>query len=157
MVNFVTYFTTIFCVCVSGVCTQGSTLATQVCLSHTSSPFALSYFGDVISQTICPGWPQTSILLIAVSQVARITDVTNQHPAEFLKTNNVIYSKPSFEKHCISIILYQIPFLPKITSLWELGHMIESIYDGNILEMKKQKGKTYTELTLHNSRKQQDS
>jgi hypothetical protein len=33
------------------------------------------------SQTICPGWPWTSILLISASQVARITSVSHQRPA----------------------------------------------------------------------------
>jgi hypothetical protein len=40
-------------------------------LSHTSSPFCSSYFGNGIWQTICPGWPQTIILPISASQVAR--------------------------------------------------------------------------------------
>jgi hypothetical protein len=31
------------------------------------------------SWTICPGWPQTSILLISTSQVARTADMNNQH------------------------------------------------------------------------------
>jgi hypothetical protein len=35
------------------------------------------YFGGRVSQTICPGWPRTMILLISAAQVARITDVSH--------------------------------------------------------------------------------
>jgi hypothetical protein len=35
---------------------------------------ALYYFEFRVLQTICQGWPQTVILLISASQVARITD-----------------------------------------------------------------------------------
>jgi hypothetical protein len=48
-------------------------------LSHTSSPFHCGYFGGKVSRTICLDWPQTAILLISASQLARITDVTHQH------------------------------------------------------------------------------
>jgi hypothetical protein len=41
-------------------------------LSHTCSSS---------SQTICPGWPQTMILLTIAFQVARITNVSHLHPA----------------------------------------------------------------------------
>jgi hypothetical protein len=37
-------------------------------LSHTFSPFYSGYFGDAIFQTVCLGWPQTSILTITASQ-----------------------------------------------------------------------------------------
>jgi hypothetical protein len=50
-------------------------------LSHISSPFDFGYFGEGISRTICPGWPQTNILLISASQVARIIVMSHQHPA----------------------------------------------------------------------------
>jgi hypothetical protein len=43
-------------------------LAKQVlyCYIHKSSPFCCGYFGGRgISQTICPGWSQTKILLIS--------------------------------------------------------------------------------------------
>jgi hypothetical protein len=39
-----------------------------------------------VSQTICPIWPQTLILPISVSQVARITYVSHQHSALLLPT-----------------------------------------------------------------------
>jgi hypothetical protein len=45
-------------------------------LGYTSSPFSSGYFGAGVSQTICLDLPQTMILLILTSQVARITDVT---------------------------------------------------------------------------------
>jgi hypothetical protein len=57
--------------CGTGVSTQGFMLAKQVV--QTASPFCPGYFGDGVSQTICLGWPQTSILPISASQVARIT------------------------------------------------------------------------------------
>jgi hypothetical protein len=34
-----------------------------------------------VSQMIHPGWPQTTILLISASQVARITSVSHWYPA----------------------------------------------------------------------------
>jgi hypothetical protein len=33
--------------------------------SHSTSPFCVSYFQDRVSQTICPDWLQTVILLIS--------------------------------------------------------------------------------------------
>jgi hypothetical protein len=42
-------------------------------LSHSSSPIFVKGFQNRVSQTICPGWLQTSILLISASWVARIT------------------------------------------------------------------------------------
>jgi hypothetical protein len=36
-----------------------------------------------VSRTICPGWPQTMILPISASQVARITSVSHWRPAYF--------------------------------------------------------------------------
>jgi hypothetical protein len=37
-----------------------------------SSPFYSGCFGDGALWTVCPGWPQATILLISASQVARI-------------------------------------------------------------------------------------
>jgi hypothetical protein len=53
--------------------TQGFPFAKQTPyhLNHTSSPF-VGYFGDGVLRTICWGWPQTEILLIAASLLARI-------------------------------------------------------------------------------------
>jgi hypothetical protein len=36
-------------------------------LSHSTSPFFVIFFLDRVSQTICPGWLQTTILLISAS------------------------------------------------------------------------------------------
>jgi hypothetical protein len=36
-------------------------------LSHSTSPFYVSYFQDKFSQTISPGWLQIAILLISAS------------------------------------------------------------------------------------------
>jgi hypothetical protein len=48
----------------SGVWTQGLVLAKQelYCLNYISSSFCSGYVGDGVFQTICPGWPWTSIL-----------------------------------------------------------------------------------------------
>jgi hypothetical protein len=59
----------------SGFCSYKQVL---YCLSHTSSPFCYDYFGDVVSQTICSGCPRATILPITVSQVARVTGMSNQ-------------------------------------------------------------------------------
>jgi hypothetical protein len=50
-------------------------------LSHTYSSFCSGYFGDGVSRTICLGWPQTLILPISASQVAKITCVSPSHQA----------------------------------------------------------------------------
>jgi hypothetical protein len=48
-------------------------------LTHNSSPFCSGYFGDGVLQISCPGWPQTSILPISSSQIARIIGVSHQY------------------------------------------------------------------------------
>jgi hypothetical protein len=53
-------------------------------LIHTSSSFCSGYFGDVVSQSICPGWPQTTILPISISWVIRITGMSHQCTAWYL-------------------------------------------------------------------------
>jgi hypothetical protein len=45
--------------------------------------FAL-YFGDEVSWTVYPRWPQTVILLISLSQVAGITGVNHWRPPCYL-------------------------------------------------------------------------
>jgi hypothetical protein len=69
-----------FFFCGTGIWTQVFTLATQVfyCLSHVSSPFCSSYFGNGVLQTICSDWPWTTILPISVFQVVRITGMSNR-------------------------------------------------------------------------------
>jgi hypothetical protein len=55
----------------------GLILGPQACLTFEplhQSFFVLGIF-EIGSQTVCPGWAQTAILLIAASQVARITDM----------------------------------------------------------------------------------
>jgi hypothetical protein len=59
-------------------------------MSRTSSPFFFGYFGDCSSWIICLGCPQSSILLISVSQVARITGVSHWCLASFCL---VMYSR----------------------------------------------------------------
>jgi hypothetical protein len=41
------------------------------------------FFWDRISQTICPGWLWTTVLLISASWIATITGVSQGHPAKF--------------------------------------------------------------------------
>jgi hypothetical protein len=55
-------------------CGEGFALAKQVLyhLSHSFGPFYSCYFGDEVLKTICPGWPQTSILPFSTSQVTTI-------------------------------------------------------------------------------------
>jgi hypothetical protein len=68
----------------TGVQTQGLTLARQVLshLSHSTSYFfVLGIFRDRLSRTIYPGWLWTTILLISVSWVTRITGLNHRHPA----------------------------------------------------------------------------
>jgi hypothetical protein len=50
-------------------------------LSHFTSLFCVGYFWDMVLQTIFLGWPQTSVLLISASWVARSTDVSHCHLA----------------------------------------------------------------------------
>jgi hypothetical protein len=40
--------------------------------------FCSGYFGDGILWTVSPGWPQTAILPISASQIARITGTSHQ-------------------------------------------------------------------------------
>jgi hypothetical protein len=49
------------------------TLLTPFCLTGISNSHHYAWFigWDGISQTFCPGWPQTSILWISTSQVDR--------------------------------------------------------------------------------------
>jgi hypothetical protein len=41
-------------------------------------------------QILCPGWPQTSILSISASQVARITDVSHRRLASASEVLEVV-------------------------------------------------------------------
>jgi hypothetical protein len=49
-------------------------------IRHTSSTFCSGYFGDGVSETICPDWPQTAVLSISASQVARTTGMSHRCP-----------------------------------------------------------------------------
>jgi hypothetical protein len=66
----------------TGVWTQGFSLAKKALysLSHSSRPFCSGCFKDGVSETICPGGPQTEILPISASQVARITGMRHRCP-----------------------------------------------------------------------------
>jgi hypothetical protein len=50
------------------------------------------YFQDSVSQTICPGWLWTTILLISASGVARITGVSHLAQEIFLKRKSSLRS-----------------------------------------------------------------
>jgi hypothetical protein len=53
------------------------------CWSHISSPFRFGYFRDGVPGTFCSGWHGTKILLISVSQVARIIGVSHWYPTSW--------------------------------------------------------------------------
>jgi hypothetical protein len=69
--------------------------------SHTSSPFCSGYFGDEVSRTICPEWPQTAILLISASQVAGITGAN--HRARLHPSIAGAQRCPRGAGHCVSV------------------------------------------------------
>jgi hypothetical protein len=48
---------------------------------HLQPIFALVYFGEGISQTICLSWLPTTVLPISASHIARMTGMSHQHPA----------------------------------------------------------------------------
>jgi hypothetical protein len=54
-------------------------------LGHTSSSFCFAYFEDGVSGPICPGWPQTKILSILVSHLARFIELSHHHLLHRLK------------------------------------------------------------------------
>jgi hypothetical protein len=86
-----THFLIFFCG--TRIWNQGFSLAKQVLyyLSHTSSPFCSSYFGNGgVSWTICPGWPRTVTLLISASQVAKIVGMSLCHPHKNKKILNLL-------------------------------------------------------------------
>jgi hypothetical protein len=82
-------------------------------LSHTSSPFYSGYFEDEVSRIICPGWPQTVILLILASKLARITGVSHQRQASHFF---LMFKYPSFR---LPLVLYTciFPFLESFSDL----------------------------------------
>jgi hypothetical protein len=49
--------------------------------NHSLALYCVGYFLDRVSWTICLGWPQTAILQTSAFQVARITVVSQWHPA----------------------------------------------------------------------------
>jgi hypothetical protein len=82
-----------------------------------ATPHVLFYdglFWDRVLRTICPGWLQTTILLISVSWVTRITDVSYQCPAsyyDFLKLV-IIRSIHSWKNSSDLEIALKIWYLP---------------------------------------------
>jgi hypothetical protein len=76
--------------CGAMVWTQGFVLTKEVqvlyCLSHTFSPFYCGYFGNWVSWTICPSWPQTAIFSILDSQVARTVGLSHRCQANVFLT-----------------------------------------------------------------------
>jgi hypothetical protein len=73
----------VYLFCSTRVWTQGLTLTRQAFyhLSHSINPvFCIGYFQDRVSKSICPVWPQTMILLISASWVARITVMNHWCP-----------------------------------------------------------------------------
>jgi hypothetical protein len=64
--------------CSAGVWTQGLHLEPQ---HHQAPLFCAGFFRDRVLQTIWLGWLRTTVLLISVSWVARITGVSHWFPA----------------------------------------------------------------------------
>jgi hypothetical protein len=66
----------------TGVWIQGFSVAGQTLLLELHSvPFCSAYFGNGVLQTLCLGWPQTTIPhtpQISASQVANVTGVSYQ-------------------------------------------------------------------------------
>jgi hypothetical protein len=60
--------------------------------------FALVTLEMVVSQTLCLDWPQTAILPISTSQVARITGMIHQHPATLYFLSLILYYTPTYKK-----------------------------------------------------------
>jgi hypothetical protein len=78
-------------------------------LNHTSSSFCSGYFGDWgVSGTICLDWPQTVILPISASKVARIIGMSHQHP------NALILNK---EFQICSQVVSEILISPKMIAV----------------------------------------
>jgi hypothetical protein len=61
-----------------------TSLSQSRCSITRATPFSADYFGDGVSRTTWPGWPQTEILPISAFQAARITDVSCSCPALLL-------------------------------------------------------------------------
>jgi hypothetical protein len=104
-------------------------------LNHTSSPFCYGNFGAVYLQTIFLGLPQTVILLILASQVARIIGMSHwylDHLNHFKVYSSMIlnvfkmlynhhhYPSPSLFSCCKAGTLYSLnnnfPFLSSTMS-----------------------------------------
>jgi hypothetical protein len=73
-------------------------------LSHSTSPFCVKYFQDRVSQTVCPAWLRTAILLISASQVARTTGVSHQHLSH-PRVLHMIGTVPELYLHHIGILI----------------------------------------------------
>jgi hypothetical protein len=59
---------------------------------------------DGVSQTICPGWPQTLILLTSASQIARIIGMSHWHLATWLILKQASLHLPSlWEKRVLTV------------------------------------------------------
>jgi hypothetical protein len=87
-------------------------------LSHSTSPCA-GYFWNRVSQTVCPGWLWTTILLIPAFQVARITGVSHQCLASIPSfcPSHLMFNHLLFKTYMNNLffnyhIFYTIPFSP---------------------------------------------
>jgi hypothetical protein len=108
-------------------------------LNSGSSPWAAppALFGKGIlqhrvSQTICPGWLQTVILLISVTRVDRITGMSHPAPGYILTFTEVILSAHSFELRISFCLTLQdshsrVPFI-YLRMFYFLGWQVLFIY-----------------------------
>jgi hypothetical protein len=72
------------------------------------------YFGNRVSQSICSGWPATTILPISASQVAKITDVSHRRlVSSLLFTSQHWPWGEAFPPSCAPAIVYNLATGPK--------------------------------------------
>jgi hypothetical protein len=92
----------------------GFVLAKQVlyCLNHDFRPFCSGYFGDGILRTVCLGWPQTAILLISNSQIARITGVSLWH-LDLTQSFKTKETDAKLKQGCQALSIFYLPCKPK--------------------------------------------
>jgi hypothetical protein len=69
------------------ICAYNAWVISPPCSPPPTAPLPAllckGFFQDRVSWTLCPGWPQTMIVLISASWIVRITGVRHQRPGGF--------------------------------------------------------------------------